>query len=357
MPRLVVDWKDRRSVWAMPPWVPEELKRALPPDWEVVVVRTETDGSGDGAGGVGDALRRALDGAEIYMGFGAPDGLLDARGLRWVHSAAAGVGKSLTPAMVASSVVLTNSAGVHAPPIAETVLAMILFFGRGLDFAVEGKHRGEWWQDPFFDVDTPVAELAGSTVGIVGFGGIGREVARRVVSLGARVIGLKRSAPAAGGANLSPVYGAGNLAEMIEIVHGRSGLDALLRRSHVVVVSAPETDETRGMLDGEALSRMRHGALLVNVARGRIVDQEALVRALSEGRLRGAGLDVFTEEPLPEGHPLWALPNVMLTPHVSAVTRGFWRRETDLVLRNLERYLAGVPREGWENVVDKRAGY
>lgn len=358
MPRLVVDWKDRRSVWAMPAWVPSELKEALPPDWEVVVVQAETDGSGDGAGGIGQELRDAVRGAEVYFGFGVPEGLLDAAtALRWAHSAAAGVGKALTPAMIASPVVFTNSAGVHAPPIAETVLAMLLFFGRGLDFAVEGQGRGEWWHDPFFDKDTPVAELAGSTVGIVGFGGIGREVARRLVSLGARVIGLKRRAPAEGEVDLTPVYGTGSLGAMIELVHGEAGLDAVLRESNAVVVSAPETAETRGLLDEDALARMRPDALLVNVARGKIVDQDALVRALSEGRLRGAGLDVFAEEPLPEEHPLWKLPNVLITPHVSAITRGFWRREVDLILRNLQRYLAGAPLDEWENVVDKQAGY
>jgi phosphoglycerate dehydrogenase-like enzyme len=139
--------------------------------------------------------------------------------------------------------------------------------------------------------------------------------------------------------------------------HGREGLERLLDESDVVVLSAPETPETRGLLGALELSRMRSGALLVNVARGRLVDEAALVRALTEGRLRGAGLDVFAEEPLPTGHPLWKLPNLILTPHVSAVTRGFWRRETDLILANLGCFLAGASPSEWENVVDKRAGY
>jgi phosphoglycerate dehydrogenase-like enzyme len=122
-------------------------------------------------------------------------------------------------------------------------------------------------------------------------------------------------------------------------------------------VSAPETPDTRGLIGAPQLARMKRYALLVNVARGRIVDEPALVAALTEGRLRGAGLDVFAEEPLPADHPLWRLPNVLLTPHVSGVTSGFWRRETDLILRNFRRYLAEVPATEWENVVDKRAGY
>ncbi len=358
MPRAVLDMADRRPAWAMPAWVPGEIRAALPAGWDLVAIEEETSGAGDGATRVHPAVLEAVRDAEIYLGYGIPAALLEAAPrLRWVHSGAAGVAKSLTPAMLASPVVFTNSAKVHGPPIAETVLAMILFFGRGLDFAVEGKRRGEWWQDPFYAPDTPMRELAGSTVGIVGFGGIGKEVARRVASLGAHVLALKRRASADDTADLTPVQGGGSLAAHVEVVRGGDGLDALLARSDVVVVSAPETPDTRGLLGAPELARMRRGALLVNVARGRIVDEQALVHALSEGRLRGAGLDVFAEEPLPKEHPLWRSPNVLITPHVSGVTGGFWRREADLIVRNLRRHLAGAPPSDWENVVDKRAGY
>ncbi len=358
MPRAVLDMMDRRPVWAMPEWVPVQIRDALPSDWELVVLDEETDGSGDGAARMAPAVLDAVQGAAVYFGYGIPEALLEAgAGLRWVHTGAAGVGKSLTPKMLASPVVFTNSAGVHAPPIAETALAMILFFGRGLDFAIEGQRRSEWSSDPYWAAGAPLRELSDSTVGIVGFGGIGKELARRVASLGARVIGLKRRPPLAGEANLEPVGGGGVLGSGIELVHGDAGLDAILRESDVVVIAAPDTPETRGMIDAEALSRMKPGALLINVARGKLVDQAALVQALSEGRLRGAGLDVFEKEPLPPEHPLWQLPNVVLTPHVSAVTGGFWRRETELIVRNLRRHISGAPLEEWENVVDKQAGY
>jgi phosphoglycerate dehydrogenase-like enzyme len=296
--------------------------------------------------------------AEIYLGWGIPESIIEeGKGLAWVHTAVAGVGGSLSSAMMQSPVVFTNSAGIHAPPMAETVLGMILHFARGLDLAAQGQRRGEWWQDPFFKGDPPLFEVAGSTVGIVGFGGIGREIARRVVPLGARVIGLKRTAPSPADAALEPVGGGASLTDRIEIVQGRDGLHRLMRESQVVVVAAPETAESKGLVDEEALALLPRGAVVVNVARGSLVDEEALLDALSTGRVRGAGLDVFSEEPLPEGHPLWTLPNVLLTPHVSGVTRGFWRRETDLILGNLQRYLAGEPVDRWENVVDKRAGY
>ena len=234
---------------------------------------------------------------------------------------------------------------------------MILHFSRGLDFAVEGQRRREWWKAPYYVADAPLFELADATVGIVGFGGIGKEVARRVASLGARVLALKRKPPSHEDAALEPVGGGESLASRIEVMHGANGFERLLDESEVLVITAPETPQTIGLIDAAALARLRPGALLVNVSRGTLVEEAALVEALSTGRLRGAGLDVFREEPLPADSPLWDLPNVVLTPHVSAVTRGFWRRETDLILRNLQRYLAGTPVDQWENVVDKRAGY
>lgn len=349
---------DRRPIWAMPEWVPKEISDALPAGWELIVIDEETDGSGDGAARVSQGVLQAVADSQIYLGYGIPAELLDAgTELRWVHSGAAGVGSSLTPAMLASSVVFTNSAGVHAPPIAETVLAMLLYFGRGLDIAVAGQREARWSNEEFYVEGAPLGELSSSTVGIVGFGGIGRAVARRVASLGARVLALRRSPPSAGDADLLPVGGGSPLGDRIDLVHGPSGLERVLQESDAIVLSAPDTPETRGLIDSDAIASVKPGAVFVNVARGKLVDEAALVRALREGRIRGAGLDVFSKEPLPPDHALWALPNVVLTPHVSAVTRGFWRRETDLILSNLRHFLSGAPVAEWDNVVDKQAGY
>lgn len=358
MPRAVLDMTDRRPIWAMPDWVPDQIRDALPASWTLEVVEEETDGSGDGAARVSEHVLGLVADAEVYFGYGIPAELLDAgKGLRWVHSGAAGVGSSLTPTMVESSVVFTNSAGVHAPPMAETVLAMLLHFTRGLDLAGESQRRREWSTDPFYVAGAPLRELSSMTVGIVGFGGIGREVARRVASLGARVIAVKRNPARPEEANLEPVAGGGVLGSRIEMVWGESGLDAVYRECDAIVVAAPDTPETRGMIDARAFGRMKPGAIVLNVARGRLVDEDALIVALTEGRIRGAGLDVFTREPLPWESPLWEFPSVVITPHVSAVTRGFWRRETDLITRNLDRYLRESPLDEWENVVDKKAGY
>ncbi len=353
MPRAVLDMRDRRILWSMPPRVAERIERAFAPDWELVVAPEETDGSGDGSSRVSPALLEAVASAEVYFGFGIPPEILEAgAGLRWVHSGAAGVGSSLTPLMKERDVLFTNSAGVHAPPMAETVVGMILHFLRGLDLAAGAQRRGVWTTEPY-ERRRP-RELAACTVGIVGFGGIGREVGRRVAALGARVVACKRTPARAGDADLEALAGAGRLGGRIELGHGSEGLDRVLHEGDVVVLTVPETPETRGMLDAEALGRMKEGCILVNVARGKLVDEPALERALRSGRIRGAGLDVFATEPLPEGHPFWSLPNVLVTPHVSAVTDGFWARETDLIVENVGRYLAGEP---LLNTVDKSAGY
>jgi len=168
---------------------------------------------------------------------------------------------------------------------------------------------------------------------------------------------VKRTPASAADAALEAVAGGGFLTDRIEVGHGDAGLERVLRESDVLVLCAPETAETRGVLDADAIARMKRGTVLINVGRGKVVDQEALISALRKGHLRGAGLDVYAHEPLVEGHPLWGLPNVLPTPHVSAVTRRFWERETALIIGNLGRYLAGAPLSEWENVVDKDAGY
>lgn len=351
---------DRRPIWAMPSWVPERIREALPEGWRLEVMEDATDGSGDGAGRVSPAVLEAVADARVYLGYGIAAELLRAGPyLEWVHSGAAGVGSSLTPEMKASPVVFTNSAGIHAPPMAETVLGMILHFARGLDIAVANQRDGRWASEDYYLAGAPLREVAHSTVGIVGFGGIGREVARRVGALGSRVLALKRTPPGPGEGRVETVGGGGHVD--VEVLHGRDGFHRILGESDAVVLCAPETEATRGMMDGAALARMKDGALLVNVGRGKLVVEEDLVAELRRGRLRGAGLDVFAREPLPPDHPFWGLPNVLVTPHVSAVTRHFWERETELILHNLACFLRGddacVPGTSWRNVVDKEAGY
>ena len=378
-PKLVLHMRDGRPAWTMPAWVGEEIRAALPPGWNFVAPDLPADGSGDGAAAAAPELLEVVRDATVYLGLGVPGEVVrEGRMLRWVHSGTAGIAGSLTPEMRSSSAVFTNSAGIHGPPVADTVLAMVLHFARGLDFAAGGQRAGEWRPGPFHAAGSPVRELASSVVGILGFGGIGREVGARMSALGAKVLGLRRRAsPASGedpagfprGRDPAPIPRAADPARLprgedpaqlprrkgsAHILRGEEGLRRLLAESDYVVVTLPETPETTGMLDRRALEGMKGGAVLINVARGSIVDEGALADLLQSGRLRGAGLDVFRSEPLPGEHPFWSLPNVLVTPHVSACTPHFWRRQTRLIVGNIRRFLRGEP---LQNVVDPRAGY
>ena len=339
--RLVV-WihSPRYPTWSIPADTLRRLRDIAGPGWEVELIEFEATASGDGVSAVPEEVLAAVEDAEIYFGFGIPDAVV-LRGdeLRWVHSAAAGVRTSLEGPLGEADILFTNSAGIHGPPVAETVLGYLLHFARGLDLAVRSQARGEWQKAPFDAADAPVREVAGSTVGVVGLGGIGREVAWRAKALGATVVGLRRRP--------EPVAG-------VELLTGEDALGELLERSHFVVLTVPETASTRGLIGERELRRMGLDTVLVNVSRGALVDEEALASALRDGHIRGAALDVFSSEPLPSGHPLWTTPATLITPHTSAYTHDFWRREAALLMDNLERYRAGSP---LRNVVDREAGY
>lgn len=337
--------RDTRAAWALPTWARNAITTAFPSDWEIVFIEAAVDGRGDGSGVSDEAIRMA-PGTEVYLGMGVPREIfLAATGgphpaLRWAHTGTAGVASMLYPELIESDVVLTNSAGVHAPAMAETVIAMMLHFARGLDFAVRSQAARRWDSAPFADHPETITEIAGSTIAIVGLGGVGREIAKRALSLGMRVNAMRRSgrpAPAD-----------------IELFKGPDGLHRMLRTADFVVLTVPSTGDTRDMLDAAAIAQMKRGAVLINVARGDILDEDALAEALRERRIRGAALDVFRTEPLPADSPLWDLPNLLLTPHVSATTPQFWVREVELIRENVARYLAG---RALRNVVDTKLGY
>ena len=343
MPLLVVDGNAVSRTWTLTEHAAQRVRTEKPRGWEVQFIRAQTSSDGDGPVGASDEVMRAIAGAEIYLGFGIPRPLfMAARVLRWVHSAAAGVGSALYPEMVASDVVLTNSAGVHAIPIAEYVVAGVLFFMRGFDLARDQQQRHEWNKQPFVAEDSPLREIGEARVLIIGAGGIGTETAKRFAAFGAHCTGTRRHPERGAPAGFERVVAA-------------NGLDAELPHADVVVLTAPLTAETRGLLTAQRLDRLRSTCILVNVARGALVDEEALADRLRAGRLRGAVLDVFQEEPLAQDSPLWQLRSALVTPHVSPVSPGrFWDRELDLFLDNWQRYVRGEP---LRNVVDKRAGY
>lgn len=344
MSRLVLDLRDARPIWSITDWALAEIRGAVPDRFDVVEVASPADSRGDGGAPSEESLE-AVANAEVYMGFGFPRPLFLAAQqtgdeLRWVHSASAGVGGSLYREMRESEVILTNSAGIHAEPMADSVLGAILYFARGLDLAVRAQQKKVWDNDAFSALDSPVHEIAGSTLGIVGFGGIGAAVGRRALSLGMRVLAFNRSGRV-------ELKGA-------EVATGEAGLRRLLDESRYLVLSLPRTSSTEGFLNRERIRALSRECVIVNVGRGELIDEEALVEALTSGNLRGAALDVFHREPLPPHSPFWELPNVLVTPHSSATTHQFWRREVDLIIENLRRYEAGEP---MLNQVDKAAGY
>jgi phosphoglycerate dehydrogenase-like enzyme len=269
-----------------------------------------------------------------------PEHLAAARRLKWVHSPAAGVAGMLYPEMIASQIVITNSRGTSADTIAEHVIAVTLALFRRLPLAFRRQLEKRWAQD---EIGAPPGNrtLARSHVVIVGLGAIGSATARRLEALGAIVTGIRRRTD-------QPLpRGVANVRRTDDLLNA-------LRDADVVVIAAPQTPATRGLIDENAFAAMKNDAVLVNVSRGGLIDEAALAAALQSGRIAGAALDVFRNEPLAPDSPLWNLPNVLITPHTSGFRRDHWDAVTTLFAENLRRFELGEP---LLNVVDKQAGY
>jgi phosphoglycerate dehydrogenase-like enzyme len=265
--------------------------------------------------------------------------------LAWVHSASAGVERALTPAARERGIVITNARGVFSRPIAEYVMMMILAVSRKLPGLLE-LQRERTWQP------LEGTELRDVTVGIVGLGSIGRAVGVLATAFGCRVVATRRR-PEAGSAprdDDEPSFGEA----MLDRVGGPETLPALLAESDFVVLAAPLTPETENMIDASTLAAMKPGAWLINVARGRLVDERALLRALRDGPIGGAILDTFRDEPLHASSPFYDLPNVIVTPHTSWSSARVLDRSVELFCDNLRRFAVGEP---LLNVVDPTQGY
>jgi phosphoglycerate dehydrogenase-like enzyme len=261
-----------------------------------------------------------------------------APGFRWAQSGSAGVDRYITirELMSRDEIVLTNMKGMYGPVIAEHVFAMMLSHTRSLPQYLDAGRRGEWDRSPA----GAMSALQGGTLLVVGLGGIGSEIAMRANAFNMRVLATVRTERPA------PPY--------VDVLGTAPDLDELLPQADVVVLAVPLTDETRGMIDREAIARMKDGAWLVNIARGAVVDTDALVEGLDTGKVGAAFLDVTDPEPLPEGHTLWNRENVLVTPHVAARAELSLERRLALTLENMRRFGAGEP---LLNVVDKAAGY
>lgn len=297
--------------------------RAVSPDVEVFQLQS--------AGEVLEAM------PDVHVVFGELSEEMLTRGinLRWNQVISAGVDAALFPALVESDVVLTSAKGIVGVHLAEHAMALLLGLTRGIATAV---------RKPNWDRRTPIRnavwELAGLTMGIVGLGGTGRDLGDRALGFGMRVVAVDPE-------NVE-------VPDSVEACWKMDRFYDLLEQSDVVAICAPLTAETEGMFDENAFARMRSHALLINVTRGKIVDEQALMAALRKGVIGGAGLDVTPQEPLPEDHPLWRMDNVIVTPHTAGGSSNRIDRVVALFCENLRRLLAGRP---LLSVIDKKKGY
>jgi D-2-hydroxyacid dehydrogenase (NADP+) len=326
--KILVSIQQPVAAWQIPAPQVERL-RALFPQHEFLYA---TDDAGRAAG------LAACDVAFTWIL--KPHELAAAPHVRWVHTSAVAVGTLCLSDLAARGIVVSNTRGVQARPIAEHVFACVLAFARQLPFVLEQQRTATWSQNAHAGARLPWL-LRGRTLGVVGLGSIGAEIASLATAWDLRVVGVRRRPEAGGPPGVAEVLGI-------------DGLPRLLAQSDIVVVAAPLTDDTRALLGADEIAAMKPGAVLVNIARGRLVDTTALIAALESGHLAGAALDVFDREPLPTDHPLWRAPNVLLTPHTSGFRAGHWDEVVDLFADNLRRYERGEPVR-W--AVDPALGY
>ena len=288
-----------------------------------------------------DQLSAELPGMHIFVGYGlGPQQFALAPNLKWIHSTAAGVSQLMCDELRNSGVIVTNPRGVFSTAMAEHSMGLLLALARNLPGAFRHQERREWAQQELWDGPQSLDELNGHLLLILGFGSVGRELARLARACGMRVWGVTRS-------------GKGDRALAERILSGAELGDALPQADYLAI-AAPETPETRKLIGASELARLKRGARLVNVSRGSLLDEAALVSALEAGTLAGAALDVVLEEPLPCESPLWSAPNLILTPHISAASPHLWERHTRLLVEQMERWFDGRP---LLNRVDFSRGY
>ena len=288
-----------------------------------------------------DRLAQELPDTDIFVGYSLrAEQLTHAKKLKWIHSTAAGVAQLMYPELRDSGIVVTNPSGVFSPPMAEHTMGLLLALARNFPDSTRHQDRSHWGQQDNWDKPQRLTELSGQVLLIVGFGSIGRELAKRARAFDMRVWGVTRSG-----------HGDTTCAEKL---FPAQQLEETLPHADYVVIAAPETSETRHLIGAAQIACMKPGARLINVGRGSLLDEAALIRALENGALAGAALDVTSVEPLPPGSPLWKAPNLFITPYTSAVSDRLWHRETALLMDLLERWFDG--REMF-NQIDFARGY
>jgi D-2-hydroxyacid dehydrogenase (NADP+) len=326
--KLVISSYHRFTLWRSPPEFAAAVRQRWP---EMRVVDLPHY----------DLITPELPDTDIFVGLLLrADQLRQAPRLKWVHTTSAGVGQLMYPEFRSSGIILTNASGVHAPNMAEHIAGMIVAMARDFSGAMRYQARKKWAQQEIWDGPARPKELSGSVALIVGFGAVGRAAAERLRGFGMRIWAVTRSGKAEG--------------SLAERIFAAAELKEALPSADYVILAVPETPETHHLIGAEQLARMKRSAILVNVARGSLVDQAALIAALENRAIAGAALDVATPEPLPPESPLWSLENVFITPHTSGISERIWQREAELLVDNLERWFRGEP---LQNRVDFTRGY
>ena len=314
--------------WRAQPILPETIRRRWP---EMLVVHLPNY----------ERLPQELPDTDIFVGASLrPEQFQHARKLKWIHSTAAGVSQLMYPELRGSGVILTNPSGIFSAPMAEHTMGLMIALARHFPDSVRYQDRARWSQAEVSSQPGPLTELNGQLLLIVGYGSIGRELARRAHAFDMRVWGVTRS-------------GKGD-ATYTEKILPVAQLEDALPHADYIVLSAPDTHETQQLIGAAQIAKMKPGARLINVGRGSLLDEVALIRALETGALRGAALDVTATEPLPAESPLWKAPNLLITPHTSGVSDRLWQRQTKLLIDLLGRWFDGGD---LFNVVDLSRGY
>jgi phosphoglycerate dehydrogenase-like enzyme len=335
--KVLIVLKHRFALWTAPNWFSEKLSAEFP---DVEFVNRNNY----------DTIDTDIKDADAVVSWSlTAEQIARAKKLRWIHSTAAAIHQLMIPEIVNSDIVITNARSVHGPVVAEHVLALMFAMAKRLPTAMRMQQKHEWGQEAMTREQPPIRELRDSTLGLIGVGSIGGHVAAIASAIGMRVFAV-RSHPQKGIDWLD--RSDPSLSQ--HRVYGPKDLERVLRESDFVVVSAPVTSATEKLIDAVALRAMKQDTYLINVARGALIDEPALIAALKEKRIGGAALDVFAQEPLPASSPLWDLDNVLITPHSAGIAHKLWERQYALFSQNLSRFLKGAPLIG---LVNKKAGY
>jgi phosphoglycerate dehydrogenase-like enzyme len=326
--KILIVHHHRFELWHTPSWMRDRLQCAFP-DHQFLQFESY------------DQVPQEIADTDVFIGWLLrPEQFVAAKKLRWIHSPAAAVHQLMFPELIASDVIVTNSSNVHGPVVAEHAITVLLALAKRLPQAMHYQREKKWAQTLLWNETPRPREVSGATVVVVGVGGIGSVFIHHAKCFGMHVIAVRE--------NISK--GKGEADEVIPL----SEFDSVLPGADYVLLCTPVTPATTGIINESRLNKMKADGYLINVGRGPLIDEAALLHALRTRRIAGAALDVFVEEPLPAESPLWSLDNLLITPHTAAVTERLWDRHYELIAENLCRIVDGRP---LLNRVDPRRGY